>query len=1609
MAPQNSPSFEELFPTDKIDITSLHPPVAEMSAEDERVFAQDAGSRNIDPVAASESINRDYRRYLKSILRPNSGRIAREFYRAVDEAPNLSKGPILQLTPPYAPGATPEELMEQGILHDSFRKLNSRFPIQRPLYSHQERALKKIHSGRNLIVSTGTGSGKTESFLIPIIDHLLREQANGSLGPGVRALLLYPMNALANDQVKRLRELLSDKPEITFGRYTGETQQRFSDARAIYKEINGAGSNPLPNELISRDDMQATPPHILLTNYAMLEYLLLRPEDNAFFDDEHSNQWRFIVLDEAHVYAGAQGAEVGMLLRRLKDRVVRDRPLQCIATSASLEGTEKRIMNFGTTLFGEPFEYDPEDDSRQDLVRAEILTRPTTATWEFPASLFDAPIGDDAMWKALQEQARTRDAYEVLSEERHLVEIRAMLAEHSISLSEVGKRLWPDVPVEQAMHRAHMLVLLGSIVQSRTGVPVLTARYHMFVRAAEGAYLGFDEAGEPVISLDRQVTVPESDRPAFELGTCTKCGAVHINALTEDDFLVPPDSTRSMDSAHWVVLSDEARSAELDEDDLEQSDAAMDVDLPPLTNMCVACGRLMDSNHNSCPNGRCQGTDVISVRVLPKPGGKLETCTVCGGRARDLIRRLITDANAAPAVLTTSLFQLLPEAADEEAARKVGAGRKLLTFSDSRQAAAYAAPYLENSYRRLLERRILVETLLADEFEQGAPIERWIIRAGQFAKQSQVLPAGLKGRELLEEVGKWVFADLSSTTRRLSTEGLGLARVEVDPEALSRLELLPGLILLFNDDRQTAENFLNVLLQDVRQKGAVIPPDYVDFDNERFEPRTGQQTFRMAGGRDARRKAYSWIPQRGTNNRRDLVTKVLRNLGQAGEHDHNVDRLLHLIWDGVLNAGLLRVPDTKNPNYALDSTCLQVSPGTAHDWFECDTCRAVTAFDVRGLCPNGWCPGKLRLIDSPDLAENHYRNLAQHMEIVPLSAKEHTAQWTPTEAAEVQKKFISGDINVLSCSTTFELGVDVGDLQSVMLRNVPPRTANYIQRAGRAGRRTGSAAFVLTFARRGAHDMSIFKDPQSMIDGEMAAPFIKIENDRIAKRHAYSVAFAAFLRNQAERGNTWSRIADFFLPNEDISHARKTSLTEDGLLLLREFLSPVPREITEALYRIMPPAIHQSVEIGTGGWAADYLNLFTDVATEVTDDYHTLNGIRLDLLNQGQGRHADGYKFTIRTLTDQHLLGYLAKKNLLPKYSFPVDTVDLQTNFTNEGSKINLSRDLLLAISDYAPGTQVVAGGMVWESAGIRHLPGKKLHSWSWAECPHCRHIQTSLEEFQEGAKCSRCNAELPVTSKKKFLIPTYGFVAKKTPRSIGISPPRRQWGRIEFVQKFGEDSTADEYADMKGNEKAQVLIRSSVRTEMGALETGSNQRGYWYCETCGFAAPVEGARPKDHSNPRTQKSCSGWPAVRSLGHTYQTDITQISVPTYSRADYADWRPAMYALLEAASEVLEINRDDFNGTMATHDGTPTMVLFDTVPGGAGITRKVREAFPEVLDAAIRRVSDCACGEDTSCYACLRSYSNQRFHRELRRDLAIDLLLHMKQAVAATSGTTIPGR
>lgn len=342
----------------------------------------------LDPIGTTQAIQESYLSYLSTTFRLRDPALQRQFEDALRTPDRFIKGPILEATPPFETGRTIKQLVQAGVLSQQFLNLHSsKLPPDRPLYLHQEVAVRKlVQHKRNIVVATGTGSGKTETFLIPVLHHLFEQKANGQLSPGVRALLLYPMNALANDQMARMRDLLGNYSHVTFGRYTGETLQEERKAIEQYRKV--FEREPYPNELLSRERMRETPPHILLTNYAMLEYLLLRPDDHVFFDGEHADNWKFIIIDEVHTYAGAKGIEMAMLLRRLKDRVVNGQQgvLQCIATSATLGQGEKDfpdVARFAAQLFGERVGWRSDDPVQQDIVKAQRLPMVSLSQYRF--------------------------------------------------------------------------------------------------------------------------------------------------------------------------------------------------------------------------------------------------------------------------------------------------------------------------------------------------------------------------------------------------------------------------------------------------------------------------------------------------------------------------------------------------------------------------------------------------------------------------------------------------------------------------------------------------------------------------------------------------------------------------------------------------------------------------------------------------------------------------------------------------------------------------------------------------------------------------------------------------------------------------------------------------------------------------------------------------------------------------------------------------------------------------------------------------------------------------------------------------------------------------
>ncbi|MDP7701397.1 DEAD/DEAH box helicase [Mycobacterium sp. TY815] len=1546
---------------------------------------------SIDAVATSEGIKATYRRYLSSLLAVRDPRIDAALRKAIDSTDMLDRGPYLEATPPYAPGKSLQELISEGVLSPKFPGIVSdALPLDRPLYIHQEESIRKAAAGRNVVVATGTGSGKTESFLIPILDSLIREHEAGTLGPGVRALLLYPMNALANDQMKRLRQLLAGYSEITFGRYTGETEDDPRKAREMFAELN-IGEPRIENEILSREEMQTQPPHLLLTNYAMLEYLLLRPLDMKLFATGADSKWRFIVVDEAHVYDGSQGAEIAMLLRRVRDRVAPERSIQCIATSATVGGDTDpaAVTRFASNLFGQPFNWNPHDRSQQDVIMARRVGSPSGPFWgPLSAADYEELLRTDDREAAVLRAAGqagwpgtgggTPTAATALSHEKSLATMRQTLAAGPQPFNKVAAATFGDNPSGTAGLAA--MVELASSLKEPDGTTPLSARYHLFLRATEGAFTCLSARG-PHVHLARHNVCPDCESPVFEIGSCKRCGAVHVygTPLNEGGVLyLRPRKAAS--KGHWLVLGD--HDGLEDEDELAAVDGGDEVS-GDQAKLCTRCGALLKPDSRECKG--CGNSELRLVRRLKQRGEEIAGCLVCGARGSATVRTFETGPDASGAVITTALYQNLPIADDPHGALLPGQGRKLLAFSDSRQAAAYFAPYLEDSYSRLQRRRLISEGMLAARAdEESIAIDDLVFRTQKQAVKVKNFPARMTSQQAARVVAPWVMAEVLATDDRQSLEGLGLISISLYREPSWGA---PAPLLQLGLSEEEAWAFLEELVRTLRQQGAVTMPEDVAPNDEIFAPRLGP--IRVRGeAPEAVRKVLSWMPGRGTNRRVDYTRRVLAALNS----DADAEAFLKKIW-GYLTHSQTPVDWLKSSAeaglgqvYQVNHECLRLRwVNEEAPVYQCTVCRRTAPASVRRVCPALGCEGELERFVPPvgNADRDHYRTIYRSMNAVPMKAKEHTAQWVNTEAAAIQNKFVQGEINALSCSTTFELGVDVGELQAVMLRNMPPSTANYLQRAGRAGRRTGSAALVVTYAQRRSHDLTRFNEPEVMISGQVRAPYVPLTNVRIDRRHAHSVALAAFFRwNFEMTGRIDRKAGEFFLPQDG---------NDPSVDLVKPFLTPVPDQIREALSRVLPPNVATEIDLAGGHWALALIELLETVRDELRNEVDTMNELEQTASASGKHDLASRYQRVGNTLRRRDLLGFLANRNVLPKYGFPVDSVELRTNFgigKSEGALLDLSRDLSQAIYEYAPDAEVVAGGSLWISRGIYRVPGRDLQEFKYHVCRRCGGFRYGIEVVDE--KCQFCG-EVSQSAPRTLTIPEFGFVAAPEPKRPGPRPPRRSWGGAVHV--LAQPPEARTYEVPMNGGSLEVSV--GPRGRLVSLADGPSGMGYWICEWCGYGSPrvKSPTKPPKHNHLLKNRSCSGRQHILDLGHAYETDLLSINANVSGiRVSYASWLSLMYAIVEAASEILEIAREDIGGTLnPVGEDRWSIILFDAVPGGAGHVIQVEENLDRVLRAALRRVSDCECGPETSCYGCLRSYQNQRDHDYLSRGTAEQIL------------------
>jgi ATP-dependent helicase YprA (DUF1998 family) len=1649
---------------------------------------------SLHPLESTQRLRDAYVRYLKTIKPFQDDQLRKEFSQALEVPGRLMKGPLIEVSPPFKTGFSIENFVTQGILSARFAQLGSEEHLSytRPLYVHQEKAIRKAVAGRNLVVSTGTGSGKTESFLIPVLNQLLNEEEAGTLTrPGVRALFLYPMNALANDQMKRLRRVLQNYPRITFGRYVGETEDTHQKAIEAFQK-NYPEEPVVRNELQSREEMQANPPHILLTNYAMLEYLLLRPADSALFDGDTGHYWRFIVLDEAHVYNGANATEIAMLLRRLRDRVTlgnHDRPLQAIATSATLgNGPDDfpAVVDFATKLFDLPFEWVKDDVDRQDVIAAERIPvaalgktwgtgTPVFYNWVhhlaedwrsaseqdrrslIPVRLRDpiAPVPAPIWHAARQAGEKNRDLmipiflYELLAGDENLHRLRTFLEDEGpTELTSMADKLF-DGNADMIVHLVSAAILARKNADS---APLLPARYHVFARALEGAFVCLNrhapvhqgETPAPRLFLRRQKFCPHCESRVFELANCTRCGTAYIigdrtegsNVGTEEKQPVHPDLHYLVQNS---VLYDEVAKnvsyyvvqpqvTDTDEDEAILSDRSMDdlrnsEQLEPMK-LCAQCGAVYgEGEQKRCA---CPGELLAVYRIDQERKKTLQRCVSCSTQASGgVVYRFLTGQDAPVSVLAAALYQDIPPSRRKEERVHPGQGRKMLNFTDSRQNAAFFAAYLERAQSRNLRRRLIMKTLQEspDAATGRLRMQDLLPRLVDQAERAGFFTQKQSATEREQEAAIWLMQEFSPLDRRISLEGVGLLHFRpVMPPGWTPPPFMQADPWRF--DVSSGWGMIQLLFNTLRMQGAnsYLLNDRLELSkDEAFAPRNKAFYVRLQGAKVKDYGVYGWLPagQGYSNARIELLRKLLSQRNVADKGSASLARqFLNDLWGYLTghNSPLSSYlsDETKGADgvlYRIDHKMWEVVPGSAHrDWAICSRCQSISAINVFHICPVYGCEGTLTpLSDHQDILDtNLYRDIYSKSEPIPLHTEEHTAQWITQEAARIQNEFIRGEINLLSCSTTFELGVDVGDLQAVILRNVPPTTANYVQRAGRAGRRADSAAFVLTFAQRRSHDLTYYDQPEKMVSGKIRPPSVVLSNEKIIRRHLHSVVFAAFFRwAKEQKGTTYSTTGDFFVPLDRLP----------GVELLTEFLRLKPASLEHALDRVLPidPSLRGELDYKQWAWTDKLINdakngVLDRALAEISGEIETFRTLESEAAQERKYKQAEYFIKVQNQIRRRPLLGFLGARNVLPKYGFPTDVVELKTDHLQSipaASSISLERDLRIAISEFAPGGEVVAAKRIWRSVGIRKLPDREWTPYEYAICKKCKRFLFSANTLDADCSCGT-----PVSDSRKkgvtFIVPESGFVASGETSSPGEAPPQRIYAsRVHFASyRLPDGVVTEEVAEPQAIQDTAFLsvpvYKRYSRYGWLAIVNSGFDRGFSVCSYCGYTEPVafqpQGRkRNAGHKNPLTNKDCKGRYDIRHLGHRYMTDVLELGIET-AMATEGVIHSLLYALLDGASEALDIQRADINGTFYYRQAgqSPSFVIFDDVPGGAGHVKRIHDHLRETMEAALARVERCECGLETSCYNCLRNYQNQFIHDQLQRGAVIELLQNILQ-------------
>ncbi len=1711
--------------------------------------------------------------------------------RALLDAPGvIAQEPYLESTPRYQPGrnfaaldvpaAAKDLLAQMTVSHDG------RPPsLYDPPYSHQAAALEQcLGRQKSLVVTTGTGSGKTESFLLPIFGALADEAANRAASfttPAVRALILYPMNALVNDQLGRLRLMLGSQAVIDqfttwggrparFARYTSRTlypgvRTSAKDSSrlrpigqfyvALLNEADGGGPDgeaartlidnlrtrgkwPAKDdlrawygphgsrwqkngefvravtmagdaELFTRHEVLEAPPDILVTNYSMLEYMLMRPLERPIFEatrawlDRHPEQRFVLVVDEAHLYRGAAGAEVGLLLRRLRARlgISRDR-LQVICTSASFSDPDcagafaaglsgKDVTDFVTITGDLALRVGACVGDAADV---EHLADIDLAKFQSPdETARRSSVSDFLAWRGVNGDAST-DAllYTALEGYPPMSRLVNLTMTEARRLAELPDEVFGPDAGPEAARALTSLVAIGSTARPSPTTPgLLPCRIHSFYRGLPGLWACLDpECGEltpeqqggPIGKLygQPQDTCGCGAR-VFELYTCRNCGSAYVRAYTDD-----PENPTFL----WAEPGRAFESVSGAVGELEPLDLCLEEPVPNTVEphyLDIITGVLDPEEVGT------RGRRIFLTRDRQAPQnddeedeeggshsqrhiGEFRPCGVCGQQApygRSSVQDHQTKGDEPFQAIVTRQIQVQPPGRQPGTDFAPLRGRKVLAFADSRQTAARLAPNLQ----KYATRDVLRPLLLVGSRELNASPQLGRLLSLEDLYLAIVIGAQLSGVRLRPKLAAGetfqVQRDVAAAGARgdLADPGVLLelafnTRAEAPPASLMR-----ALVATLTDRWYGLQPLALASLKEVHSAsqqlldGLPTLGDVAQTDEQRLAlARAWIGQWTSPGIWFPKMPAGWWATEvRGHRGKFAPITRWL--------DDAALRRDFERTWLPVLLSSLCE-PQGKTYRIRAARLTLDTDPG----WAYCGTCR-TTQRPFPGSTRCFACRRDTVEAIDPDVdpvfrARKEYYRLSTLRALAsppepPMSivAAEHTAQLNDAQADAVFSKaeehellFQDVDlgpaedgrprtaIDVLSCTTTMEVGIDIGSLSGVALRNMPPSRANYQQRAGRAGRRGNAVATVTAFGSADSHDEHYFLEPDTMIRGPVDDPVLSLDNAEIATRHITAFLLQRYHsvrlpeidpESQPQLFEVLGKVTEFLTNDAAINR-------DDFAGWLADNRAQLAVEIDDWLPTELSGPTRASV-LGTFDTRTlsdlDHALGLTDSDSEPegpqpntpSDTSADANPVAIEDLTSDEDANGgveappeEGEEKTRPDRSAENLLDRLLYKGVLPRYAFPTDVVtfhvfdaDNSTSY-RPAFRYSPSQGLPVALSQYAPGKTVWVDGSEFTSGALYSVMHSDLYqAWLahqlYFECFVCHYAQTrSTLEAQRGdtEDCPACGAEQKFGPARNWIRPP-GFAHPYTwpeETSPDDQPAKSYATRATLI--------APGPSDPNGWSPLSERLRLHCRRDfLLVTNSGPRQEGYTYCFLCGLIEPTAipsrtlfGAHMKPYPD-RKEPQCPGSRATRGLvlGTDFVSDVLlaalRVDTPLTLRPNYLASHVALRTIAEAltiaATMRLEIERNELQAEYRPalsdlgKDGLESEIyLYDTLSGGAGFARRVAGLGIEPFEQALALLEDCPAGCDRSCYRCLRSFRNRFEHDLLDRYLGASLLRYV---------------